>query len=194
MGGLIDRLLDLARFDAGEVIHERAAIRPAELIDRVVTLLVPVAVEEGVSLNHSMPEDLPTIEGDKARLEQALSNLIDNAIRYTPRGGRIDVHAEEVHWRGERPQRLPCSISPEGLRDGRWLAITVQDNGVGIAEQDLPRIFERFYRADKSRGSSKGAGLGLAIAKEIAEAHGGTIGVTSHLGQGSCFSILLPVV
>ena len=152
-----------------------------------------MAVEEGVSLNQSMPEDLPTIEGDRARLEQALSNLIDNAIRYTPHGGRIDVHAEEVHWRGEQPQRLPCSMSPEGLRDGRWLAITVQDNGVGIAEQDLPRIFERFYRADKSRGSSKGAGLGLAIAKEIAEAHGGTIAVTSQLGQGSCFSILLPV-
>jgi signal transduction histidine kinase len=195
MGQLIDRLLDLARFDAGEVIHERAAIRPTELIDRVVTLFAPVAFEEGVLLAHSTPEDPPTIEGDTARLEQALSNLIDNAIRYTPSGGRIDIHAEEVHLRGGRPQHdLPCGMPPEAPRDGRWLAITVKDTGVGIAEQDLPRIFERFYRADKSRGGSKGAGLGLAIAKEIAEAHGGTIGVTSQLGEGSCFSMLLPVV
>lgn len=194
MGELIDRLLDLARFDAGEVIHERVAIRPAELVGRMVARFEPVAAEEGLALTYSISGKLPTVEGDKARLEQALSNLIDNAIRYTPAGGRIELRAGELHYRGGRPPKeLPCGMPRQKPKDGRWLAITLQDTGIGIAEQDIPRIFERFYRADKSRGSSKGAGLGLAIAKEIVEAHGGMIGVTSQPGQGSCFSILLPV-
>jgi signal transduction histidine kinase len=193
MGELIERLLDLARFDAGEVIHERVTIRPAELVERVVARFAPVAAEDGLALAHSTAESLPSVQGDKARLEQALSNLIDNAIRCTPHGGRIDVYAGQLRFRGGRPQdELPRGMPPDSPQDGHWLTITVQDNGRGISEQDLPRIFERFYRADKSRGGSKGAGLGLAIAKEIVEAHGGTIGVTSQPGQGSCFSILLP--
>jgi len=195
MGELIERLLDLARFDAGEVIQEQVAIGPAELIERTAAKFAPVANEEGLALTYSLPQGLPTVMGDKARLEQALSNLIDNAIRYTPDGGRIDVKATALRSRGGRTQpELPCGLLSQALDDGRWLAISVEDSGRGIAEQDLPRIFERFYRADKSRGSSKGAGLGLAIAKEIVEAHGGTIGVTSQLGRGSCFAILLPAV
>jgi signal transduction histidine kinase len=77
--------------------------------------------------------------------------------------------------------------------DGYWVAISVQDTGVGISKQDLPRIFERFYRVDKSRSGAKGSGLGLAIAEEIVEAYGGTIGVRSQVNRGTCFSILLPV-
>ncbi len=194
MGELIERLLDLARFDAGEVLHERGAVRPAELMERVLARFAPVAAEEKLSLTHSLSEGLPTVEGDRARLEQALANLIDNAIRYTPGGGNIELRAGELRFKGgQSQQELPCGMPPKPPQDGRWLALTVKDTGRGIAEQDLPRVFERFYRADKSRGTSKGAGLGLAIAKEIVEAHGGTIGVTSQLGQGSCFSILLPV-
>ncbi len=194
MGRLIERLLDLARFDAGEVIQERTAVHPEELIEHVVARFAPLAAEEHLALSHSIPEELPTIQGNKTRLEQALSNLIDNAIRYTPEGGRIDVYTRRLHFKDGRPRHeLPCGMPTETPQDGRWLAITVQDSGSGIAEQDLPRIFERFYRADKSRGSLKGAGLGLAIAKEIVEAHGGKIGVTSQLGQGSCFSVLLPL-
>jgi signal transduction histidine kinase len=193
MGRLIERLLDLARFDAGEVLSERVAVRPSALIERVVYRFAPLAAEQDLSLTYSVSDSLPSVEGDKARLEQAISNLIDNAIRYTPEGGRIDVRAVELRFSGGRAQHnAPCGMPAQAPPDGRWLAITVEDSGRGIAEQDLPRIFERFYRADKSRGSSKGAGLGLAISREIVEAHGGTIGVTSQLGQGSCFSILLP--
>ena len=105
MGDLIARLLDLARFDAGEVIHQREAISPTELVERVVARFAPVAAEDGLTLNHSIPVSLPAVEGDKARLEQALSNLVDNAIRYTPNGGRIDIRAWTLHFEGGNHSR-----------------------------------------------------------------------------------------
>ena len=121
---------------------------------------------------------------------------MDNATRYTPAGGRIDVAVQALDLKGGKVQGqgdIPCGVPSENSFDGLWVAISVKDTGVGISKQDLPRIFERFYRADKSRSAAKGSGLGLTIAKEIVEAHGGIIGVSSQPGSGSCFSILLPV-
>lgn len=196
MGQLIQKLLDLARLDAGEVIHERVAIAPGELVKHCVEKLVPLASEKGLELNTSIPKDLPVIYGDEEHLEQALSNLVDNAIRYTPEGGRIDVAVQALNLKGGKIQGqgdIPCGMPSESGLDGYWVVISVQDTGLGISKQDLPRIFERFYRADKSRSGAKGSGLGLAIAKEIVEAHNGTIGVRSQANRGTCFSILLPV-
>jgi signal transduction histidine kinase len=195
MSQLIQRLLDLARFDAGDVIQERVLIAPGELVQRCVEKLAPLAEETRLQVEVSLSDGLPNVRGDRGRLEQALSNLIDNAIRYTPPGGRIDVTAGSVRAKGGEVQgmgELPCGISPARKFDGYFVAITVKDTGAGISEQDLSRIFERFYRAEKSRTGAKGSGLGLAIAKEIVEAHGGLIGVTSQLGRGSCFCVLLP--
>jgi signal transduction histidine kinase len=195
MGQLIQKLLDLARLDAGEVIGESVVIAPGELLKRCVGKFVPLAAEVGLELQTSVPEDLPVIHGDEEHLEQALSNLVDNAIRYTLAGGRVDVAVQALNLEGGRVQGrgdIPCGIRSENRLHGQWVAISVKDTGLGISEQDLPRVFERFYRADKSRSGAKGSGLGLAIAKEIVEAHGGIIGVSSQPDRGSCFSVLLP--
>ena len=196
MGQLIETLLDLARFDAGEVMQQREPIAPGELVRQCVERLLPRAAEEGLELDVSVPQNLPVVHGDEKHLEQALSNLVDNAIRYTPPGGRVDVAVQALDIkRGklQEPGVTPCSMPPATSLDGHWVAITVKDTGIGISEIDLPRVFERFYRADKSRTGAEGSGLGLAIAKDIVEAHGGIIHASSQPDHGSCFSILLPV-
>ena len=196
MGQLIERLLDLARLDAGEGIKHRTAIVSRALVERCAQKFAPAALKAGVELGVSTPQDLPALYGDEDYLEQALSNLIDNALKYTPQGGKVEIAAQQMQWKSGRVQGcadIPRSLpGRDGLPDGQWLAISVKDAGSGISPEDLPRIFERFYRGDKSRGQAKGAGLGLAIAKQVIEAHGGKIGVSSQPGRGSCFTIYLP--
>jgi signal transduction histidine kinase len=134
------------------------------------------------------------LNGDAQLLGQAVANLLDNAIKYTSPGGQVDFLLRASDEQGatfEPPVDPACSIPP--TKDGQWLAFVIRDTGRGISPQDLPHVFERFYRADRSRSGSGGLGLGLAIAKETVEGHSGTIGVRSEPGQGSCFCILLPV-
>jgi two-component system sensor histidine kinase BaeS len=119
---------------------------------------------------------------------------LDNAIKYTAPGGEVEVVLQAVDLHGmafEPPADPACPLPPGG--EGRWLAVIVKDSGQGIAPRDLPHVFERFYRADRSRSGSGGLGLGLAIVKETVEAHGGLIGVRSEPGRGSCFCALLPL-
>jgi two-component system phosphate regulon sensor histidine kinase PhoR len=123
-----------------------------------------------LSLAVNLPQDLPSVMADSERLQQVLNNLIHNAIKFTPPGGRITVTA----------------------RTGNKVTIAVSDTGVGIAADDLTRIFERFYKADRAR-SGGGTGLGLAIAKHIVQAHGGQIWAESTPGLGATFSFTLPV-
>jgi signal transduction histidine kinase len=119
------------------------------------------------------PDDLPTVNADRARLEQVLGNLIRNALRYTPEGGLVAVEAAP--------------------RDG-LVEVIVEDTGPGIPAEDLPHVFERFYRGDASRArDGGGAGLGLAIVRELIEAMGGTVSVHSTPGEGSRFSFTLPL-
>ncbi len=121
--------------------------------------------------------DLPDISADRQRIEQVLINIISNAIKYTPRGGHIDI-----------------KLMQSGSLDEKKIKIVVSDNGIGIPAEDVAHIFERFYRVEKSRNQDAGGtGLGLAIAKEIVEAHGGTIGIESSLGEGTSVTIELPV-
>jgi signal transduction histidine kinase len=119
-------------------------------------------------------EDQITVLGDADKLKQLLLNLVDNAIQYTPKGGQITLGL---------------------VREGGWARLTVADTGIGIPPEDLPHVFERFYRVDKARSrSAGGAGLGLSIASWIAQAHGGYIGVSSEPGRGTTFTVWLPVV
>jgi len=132
----------------------------------------PRARDVGVDLGVDAPADLPPLHADAQRLEQILGNLLANAIRHTPAGGR-------VHLR----------VADEGQR----LAFRVEDSGSGIPPDELPRIFDRFYRADPARANANGStGLGLSIAKKLVEAHGGEITVESVVGAGSTFTVRLP--
>jgi signal transduction histidine kinase len=132
------------------------------------------AQEGGVSLTSELADGLPEVAGDEQRLSQVLSNLLSNALRHTPQGGQIAIVAQQV--------------------DGKDVRIAVQDDGEGIPSDELPHVFERFYRTDHARSrDTGGSGLGLAIARSLVEAHGGQIGVESVEGEGSTFTFSLPV-
>jgi signal transduction histidine kinase len=167
MRRMVNDLLLLAQADAGLKLR----LEPVELD----TLLLEVYRQTQMLASGVMvrlgTEDQASVLGDEDRLRQLLLNLVDNAIKYTPAGGTVTL----------------------GLsRRGGWAQVTVGDTGMGIAAEDLSHIFERFYRADRSRGRSGGSGLGLPIAGWIAEAHGGRIEVTSQMGVGSVFTLWLP--
>lgn len=170
MSDLVEELLDLARLEAGNVKMARERLDLTALVRSSIEARTPQAVAAGVTLR-AEGTGVPAVIGDESRLKQVFDNLLDNAIKYTPSGGTVTVSIRQ---------------------DGKWVAVAVADTGRGIPREDLPRIFERFYRADKSRGETVGAGLGLAIVKEIVSAHGGRITVESEEGQGSVFTVFLP--
>ena len=172
MARLLGELLTLARADGGQDLLVREPVDLADLVADTLAALVPLAEERGVALAAGALVPC-TISGDQTRLTQLLVNLIDNALKYTPAGGRVTVDLE---------------------RDDDTATILVADTGIGIAPEYLPRLFERFYRVDTARSRAEGgAGLGLAIAEWIARAHGGDIAVTSAVGGGSTFSVRLPL-
>jgi two-component system sensor histidine kinase BaeS len=170
---LVDDLRTLSLADAGELPLTRRSLDVPALLERVVSAHLPEAQRRGISLRVEPPPALPAVEADPGRMAQVLENLVSNALGYTPEGGQI-------------------SLSVEANKN--TITLRVQDNGVGIAPEDLPFVFERFYRADKSlKRNGTESGLGLAIAKSIVEAHGGSISVESALDQGTTFTITLPV-
>lgn len=172
MGRLVNELLDLARMEAGHITLNLEEISVPQFIDKINRKFQGLAKEKTISLhsNIDLNESLYVLDPD--RIEQVLTNLIDNAIRHTSEHGSV-------------------SISVAGKENG--LMIKIQDTGSGIPQEDLPFVFERFYKADKARTRGRaGTGLGLAIVKNIVEAHQGKIQVHSKLGEGTTFSILLP--
>lgn len=176
MGRLVKDLLDLARMEAGHLPMHKAQTDVHELASRVYRKFAVLAKERNIPIEvqlEAMDSVLP--EADEDRLEQVLTNLLDNALRHSSEG-------QPIHIRTERT-------------DNEWLWIHIEDHGQGIPSEDVPYVFERFYKADKARkrGPSGGTGLGLAIVKNIIEAHQGHIRVDSTLGKGTTFSIALPV-
>ncbi len=162
---MVRELQELSRIESGQVPMVLAPVSVAEVVVPTVERLRPQAERAGLTLEIALPEGLPLIWADTERLSQAITNIVHNAIKYTPEGGRIRVSAAHS--------------------DGR-VVIAVSDTGQGIPPEALTRIFERFYRADPSR-AGRGTGLGLAIAKHIVQAHGGEIWAESVEGQGSTF-------
>ncbi len=167
---LVEDLLDLARLEAGRATLDYERVDPADLARRCTGRLKSQIERAGLSIEVQASGQLMPVPLDPERMEQVLINLIHNAIKFTPAGGRIDVRVSQV---------------------GRETTIEVSDTGVGIPHEEQERLFERFYKSDKAR-HSEGTGLGLAIAKHIVQAHGGTIAVESELGKGSTFRIVLP--
>ncbi len=168
---MVRELLELSRIESSQVPLDPAKTTAADIIVPPVERLMPQAERAGISLRIVLSDDLPEAEVDSQRLHQVITNLVHNAIKFTEPGGHITVSAQVV---------------------ASELVISVQDTGVGIAEEDLPRIFERFYKADRSR-TGGGTGLGLAICKHIVQQHGGHIWVESIMGIGSTFSFAVPL-
>lgn len=174
MAKLVNNLLDLGRIEFG-VGLQVDNIPVLDILERVTGSLQLQAKEKGISIGVEIPRDLPhAIEADGALLHQALYNLVENALKYTPEGGEVTIH-------------LQTSASE--------LTFAVQDSGIGIPKNDLPRLFEKFYRGTNREAlSQRGTGLGLAIVKSIAERHGGNVWVESELGKGSTFYLQIPLM
>ncbi len=169
---LVEDLRTLSLADAGELTLMRQPVLPSELLARTRAAHEPQARQLGIDLRLAASDDVPPVEADPERLAQVLDNLVSNALRHTPAGGWIAL--------GAAPNT------------GHVL-LTVQDSGEGIAPEQLPHIFDRFYRGDPARQTDEGeSGLGLAIAKSLVELHGGHISVESQQGRGTTFRISLP--
>jgi signal transduction histidine kinase len=169
MRRLTESLLQLARMDAGQEAFRRETFDLAVIARNSVELLRPLAIEKCVTIRADVAE--AKCVGDSDRIAQVITNLLNNAINYNKPGGEI---------------RLGVAMENDSV------VLTVADTGVGISREDLPRVFERFYRGDKSRTGSGNAGLGLAICHAIVAAHGGEMAVSSELGQGTTFTLRLP--
>jgi two-component system phosphate regulon sensor histidine kinase PhoR len=170
---LTDDLLKLARIEAGKLEVQFSAVSVLELVERCAETTLLKASRKRIVLEIDVPAELPAVRGDAMLLREVLQNLLDNAIQYTPEGGRIHVSATA----GERE-----------------VILTVADTGIGIPLADQVRIFERFYRVDAARSrEAGGTGLGLSIAKHIVETHGGRLWVISEVGHGSAFSFSIPL-
>jgi signal transduction histidine kinase len=172
LGRLVDQLLDLSKLESGEVPLQLEPMPLAPVVDQVLSEFSVGRAVTDVSLVAEVPDDL-VVEADRERIHQVVFNLVDNAVRFTPPGGAVTIRA----W-------------SEGDRVG----VEVQDTGVGVAPEHLPRVFERFYRADpsRSRDDGGGTGIGLAIAHSIVEGHGGRIVAESEPGRGATFTFDLP--
>jgi len=167
---MLNTLMDISEAESGAMHLRRDAVELGEVVSRAVTLYRDVADAKGIALTAHTAAGV-VVAADRTRLEQVAANLIDNALKYTPPGGRVDV---------------------EVLADGGRARIRVRDTGLGIRPDELPRIWDRLFRGDTSR-SERGLGLGLSLVKAVVEAHGGTVEVESEPGQGSVFTISLPV-
>ena len=166
---MLDTIMDVSEAETGTLQLDLEEVAAIDLARDVVELYRFVAQEKGVEVSVQVPPGI-TVEVDRSRMSQALANLVDNALKYTPRGGKVSLSA---------------------YRAGREVGIEVQDNGMGIAAEEAPRIWDRLYRGDKSR-SEQGLGLGLSLVKAIAQAHEGRVSVDSAPGEGSTFTVHLP--
>ena len=169
---LVDDLLELSKIESGHAVFKHVQTDLVQLIERTVAKYRHQAETAGLTLSTELPERPVEFEGDVDRVAQVLINLVGNAIAYTPAGGEVAVSVEETE---------------------KHAVMVVRDTGIGIPKEDLPRLFERFYRVDKARARrSGGTGLGLAIVKHIVEGHGGKVNVESKVGDGSTFRVYLP--
>lgn len=167
---MIEDLLDVYRLEMGLVQLKRQSCNPGELLEECCRDRGLEADENGVSLMLRIRGELPPVEVDRKQLSRVFANIIGNAVKFTPRRGRVTVTA--------------------AMKEGR-LHVSVRDTGIGISQKDLPRVFAKYFRTEQAAGF-KGTGLGLALSREIVDAHGGTIEVASREGKGSTFTVILP--
>lgn len=173
LAALIDDLLDLSKIESGKLKMVFLNYPANALIIKCAAVMENQAKAKAITIKLEIPDNLAQIKVDETRFSQVMINLLDNAVKYTPEKGTVSISA--------RPE-------------GNYLQIDISDTGIGIPEQDIPRIFERFYRVDKVRSRELGGtGLGLSIVKHIVQAHGGQVWVKSEPGHGSTFSFTIPL-
>ena len=176
LGRYVQGILDLGRIEGGHIQLVREPLSLTAIVKEQVSLAEARCQEVGVDLRCALEQDLPPLEGDRFRLAQVVNNLLDNAIKFTPREGRIEVRTGVQPW-----------------DDDLGIYLEVSDSGIGIAARDLRHIFEKFYQAPTdSRGKVRGAGLGLAIVRHLVEAHSGRVTVESTPGRGTTFRVHFP--
>jgi len=175
LGLLVDDLLTLAQLESANSNLRLSEVNLSELFGKVVHDWKKKLAEKQLKMMVDVTATVPVILADERQLEEVLHNLLDNAVKYSQENGEIRLHAEQ--------------------RDDRQIALSVSDSGIGIGKNDLPRIFERFYRADKARSpeSIRGTGLGLSIVKHIAQRHGGRVEAESEPGRGTTIRVILPI-
>jgi signal transduction histidine kinase len=167
---MLNTLMDISEAESGTMQLRREPVKLSDIVARAVDLYHDVAEAKGVTLAADAQDDV-VVMADRTRLEQVAANLIDNAVKYTPPGGRVDVEVK---------------------RTEDAAVLRVRDTGPGIPPDELPRIFDRLFRGDTSR-TERGLGLGLSLVKAVVEAHGGTVDVVSEPGEGSAFTVSLPL-
>jgi signal transduction histidine kinase len=173
---MVENILDLTRLDRRSLTVHQESLSAEELVSQVLEVYEETASKRGIELRNHVRENVPTLWADKNHFIQMLTNLLDNALKYTPRGGVVWVAAREI-----------------GGTARRMLEIVVGDGGVGIPEDEQSKIFERFYRGSNNTPGSTGTGLGLAIIRELMNQHGGKVTLESKVGEGSVFALQFPI-
>jgi len=201
---LIEDILSLSRLEARETPPQRTPVAVDEIVESVLNIHQPQAENKTIDLSAQIVPSLPLIEADRNQIVQMLTNLVSNALNYTPEGGKVRVSAFQVQVKqgiahviqgtdGEKAEEGITALPLGEVRDGTWVILRVADTGIGIPEEDRDRIFDRFYRGKVEGLGIPGTGLGLPIVKEILDMHNGHIFVESEEGVGSTFTVLLPV-
>ena len=173
INSLVDDLLELSRMESGQFAIDAEPVSLAPVVQGVKRQFLETAAARQVTIESRVPDDLPLLMADGDKLSQVLVNLVENALKFTPSQGRIDIEAQV------RPD------APD------YVEVRLKDTGIGVAPQHLPHLFERFYKVNRSRRDG-GTGLGLAIVKQLVEAHGGRITVESREGEGCAFIFTVP--
>jgi signal transduction histidine kinase len=169
---LIEDLLEMSRIESGSLQVSMELVDISDVFNQTAISLEALAAKENIKLVKNIPENLPLLAADPGKLRSVITNLVSNAAKFTPDGGRVDIKARQTEDE---------------------LKVTVSDTGMGIPQEDLPKIFDRFYRVNRPGKEIQGTGLGLAIVKKIVEMHNGRIEVRSKVNEGTTFTIYLPL-
>jgi two-component system, NarL family, sensor histidine kinase BarA len=193
---MISQILDLSKIESGNMRFEKTDFSPKEVIKNATTSVFPQCQKKGITLEVVVADDLPFLKGDRDKIGQVVVNLLGNAVKFTPNNGKIVLRGSL--WTGPRADKVGGTDDGAGalfdLVEETFVRIDVEDSGVGIPPDKVGKVFERFYQVDNtSTREFGGTGLGLSIVKSFVDAHNGEIRVTSTVGKGSTFSVLLPV-